>query len=99
MEVQLVVGGGRVAGTLLVSLAGSYFGSRLARRTSWRERVSDALPRFFTRRPSSPGTPGSVPRPPRRPQRGALPRAVPLRLHPAVYGRPRWRHTESARHL
>jgi len=48
METHLVAAAVTVAGTLLVSLLGSFFGSRLARRTNWRDRVTDALPRFYS---------------------------------------------------
>jgi hypothetical protein len=47
MDTQVLVAGVTVAGTLLVSLAGSYMGSRLASRNRWTDRVSEALPRFY----------------------------------------------------
>jgi len=47
MDTPLVASVITIAGTLIVSLAGSYFGSRLARRSGWADRVSDALPKFY----------------------------------------------------
>src|SRR6266536_83027 len=47
MDEKLLVAALTVGGTLIVSLLGSFMGSRLARRTRWRERISEALPKFY----------------------------------------------------
>src|SRR5437764_1066616 len=47
MDEKLLVAVITVCGTLIVSLAGSYMGSRLASRTRWVDRMSEALPKFY----------------------------------------------------
>jgi hypothetical protein len=44
---KMLVAAITVGGTLVVSVLGSFMGSRLARRTRWRERMSEALPKFY----------------------------------------------------
>jgi hypothetical protein len=47
MDEKMLVAAITVGGTLIVSVVGSFMGSRLARRTRWRERISEALPKFY----------------------------------------------------
>jgi hypothetical protein len=44
---SLIAAAVTVAGTLVVSLAGSYVGARLASRSRWTDRISEALPKFY----------------------------------------------------
>jgi hypothetical protein len=47
MDEKTVVAIITVCGTLVVSLMGSYLGSRFASRTRWVDRMSEALPKFY----------------------------------------------------
>ncbi len=46
-ETQVIIPLMTGLGTLVVSLLGSYVGSRFASRTRWTDRMADALPKFY----------------------------------------------------